>query len=103
MRGVSVHSSRHDHHQPHHHHCHHRRTRAHTLTPTARRIYLAYATSLCKMESLKIVVTDDGVTAISEEESANEVACAVDWVDLEAFHTHIVDRICGVDSSSPKL
>ena len=80
-----------------------------TLAPTrspprrACRIYLAYATSLCEMESLKIVVTDDGVTAISEEESANEVACAVDWVDLDAFHAHIVDRICGVDSSSPKL
>ena len=67
-------------------------------------VYLAYATELCRMETLKLVVTDDGVAAISEEESANEVTCAVDWVDLPAFHTHLVERISGVDETSmPKV
>ena len=66
-------------------------------------VYLAYATELCRMEPLKIIVTDDGVTAISEEPGAAVVACAVGWLDLDAFHTDLVDRICYVESSGSKL
>jgi hypothetical protein len=37
------------------------------------------------MERLRVVVTDDGMTAVFADASANVVTCAVDWKDLAAF------------------
>ena len=64
-------------------------------------VYLAYATSLCKVETLPIEVTDDGVTRIAAEpgSKASAVACAVDWKNLEAFHSHLVERLCQESNS----
>lgn len=57
-------------------------------------VYLAYANSLCTLEALPIEVTDDGVTRIDSGGKANKVACAVQWKDLDGFHSHLVERLC---------
>jgi inosine-uridine nucleoside N-ribohydrolase len=66
-------------------------------------VYLAYATALCRMERLRVVVTDDGVTAVSADASANVVACAVGWDDLAAFKAHVVDRVCAAGPAAARV
>lgn len=54
-------------------------------------IYMAFSESLLAMETLKIEVTDDGMT----QENANgaSVRCAMKWNDLDAFKDHLVERL----------
>lgn len=54
-------------------------------------IYLAMSTELVKIEKLKLIVTDDGFTRISENGKA--IDCAVEWKDLGAFEDFLVDRL----------
>ena len=54
-------------------------------------IYLAVSRRLVKMERLGIAVTDDGYTVIDEK--AKEINCAVEWKDLDAFESFLVERL----------
>ena len=55
------------------------------------------------MERLRVVVTDDGMTAVSADASANVVTCAVDWKDLAAFKAHVVDRVCAAGPAAARV
>jgi inosine-uridine nucleoside N-ribohydrolase len=54
-------------------------------------IYLAISTELVRMESLPILVTDDGYTAIDDR--GKKVNCATKWKDLDAFEDLLVSRL----------
>jgi inosine-uridine nucleoside N-ribohydrolase len=54
-------------------------------------IYLAMSTELVKMETLPIIVTDDGHTKIDEK--GKKIDCATEWKDLGAFEDLLVDRL----------
>jgi inosine-uridine nucleoside N-ribohydrolase len=54
-------------------------------------VYLALDTQLCKMQTLPIQVTDDGLTIIKP--GAKDVSVAVEWHDLEAFKDWLVSRL----------
>jgi inosine-uridine nucleoside N-ribohydrolase len=54
-------------------------------------IYLAMSTELCRMEKLKIKVTDDGNTEI--DENGKVINCATEWKDLGAFEDFLVERL----------
>lgn len=54
-------------------------------------VYLAIRHDWCKMESLGIRVTDDGMTVIDEK--AKRVDVATDWKDLPAFRAWLVERL----------
>jgi len=54
-------------------------------------IYLAMSTELVKMETLPIIVTDDGHTKI--DENGKKIDCATEWKDLGAFEDLLVDRL----------
>jgi len=56
-------------------------------------VYLALSRDLCKMETLGIRVTDDGMTVI--EEKAKQVDVATEWKDLNAFRAWLVERLTG--------
>ncbi len=56
-------------------------------------IYLAATDAeLCKMETLPLTVTDQGMTVI-DEQNGRKVRAAVEWKDLEAFEDWIVERL----------
>ena len=54
-------------------------------------IYLAMSTELVKMETLPIIVTDDGHTKI--DENGKKINCATEWKDLGAFEDLLVGRL----------
>ena len=54
-------------------------------------VYLAFSDGSLEMESLPIVVTDDGKTLI--DPAGNLVSCATDWRDQEAFLDFLVARL----------
>ena len=56
-------------------------------------VYLALTQDLCKMETLPIRVTDEGVTVI--DPTAKKMQVATEWKDLEAFEDWLVDRLTG--------
>lgn len=56
-------------------------------------VYLALSRDLCKMETLGIRVTDDGMTVIDEK--AKQVDVATEWKDLNAFRAWLVERLTG--------
>jgi inosine-uridine nucleoside N-ribohydrolase len=58
-------------------------------------VYLALSqdSPLCRMENLRIRVTDDGFTRIDPQGKA--VDCAMDWRDLGGFEDFVVGRIGG--------
>jgi len=45
------------------------------------------------MEKLGIRVTDDGYTVV--DEGAKIIRCAMDWKDLPAFESFLVQRLTG--------
>ena len=65
-------------------------SRSSTLFDTVA-IYLAMSTDLVKMETLPIIVTDDGYTKI--EKGAKKIRCATAWKDMGAFEDFLVDRL----------
>jgi inosine-uridine nucleoside N-ribohydrolase len=54
-------------------------------------VYLALRHDLCNMESLKIRVTDDGLTII--DPTARSMAVATSWKDLNAYREFLVQRL----------
>ena len=55
-------------------------------------VYLAFAEEYLTMETLPLVVTDDGKTLVNEDIGA-PVNCAMDWADKDAFLDLLVDRL----------
>jgi len=56
-------------------------------------IYLAFSDELCEMETLGIVVDDNGYTRIKE--GAKEIKVATKWKDMGKFEDLLVERIVG--------
>ena len=54
-------------------------------------VYLAFTDELLKMETLPIVVTDDGFTRIDEK--GKKIRCAMEWKDLGAYEDFLVRRL----------
>ena len=54
-------------------------------------IYLGFSEELLKIEDLKIEVTDEGMTKISE--NGNSIRCATSWKDVRAFKNLLVNRL----------
>lgn len=54
-------------------------------------VYLAVSHDLCKMERLRVRVTDDGFTVIDKSAKAMMVASA--WRDLEGYKDFLVNRL----------
>ena len=53
-------------------------------------VYMALSEDLLQMETLPLLVTDEGYTVI-DEEKGNMVRCATGWKDLEGFSKLMVD------------
>ena len=56
-------------------------------------VYLAFASDLCKMETLPIRVTDKGMTVVDAK--AKKMQVATQWKDLGAFEDLLVERLVG--------
>jgi inosine-uridine nucleoside N-ribohydrolase len=56
-------------------------------------VYLAFSEKWIHMKEMGIRVTDDGFTKVDEK--AKRVRVALDWKDLEAFKTFLVERLTG--------
>lgn len=54
-------------------------------------IYLAYSQDFLEIESIRLKVTDDGLTIPSN--NGDEIRVALRWKNLNAFLDHLVDRI----------
>lgn len=54
-------------------------------------VYMAFSEKLLAMESLPILVTDDGKTLVSE--GAQKINCALDWKDKDAFEKLVANRL----------
>lgn len=67
-------------------------TRSTTLFDTVA-VYLAFAQSLCNLETLGIRVTNDGFTLI--DPTAKKMSVATSWKDLGAFEDLLVTRLAG--------
>jgi inosine-uridine nucleoside N-ribohydrolase len=56
-------------------------------------VYLAFARHFCKMERLRLRVTDDGLTVLDDRAKKMDVATV--WTNLDAFRDLLTDRLCG--------
>jgi inosine-uridine nucleoside N-ribohydrolase len=56
-------------------------------------VYLAVQQELCKMERLRLRVTDDGFTV--RDEKAKDVNAATGWYSLDGYRDWLVKRLCG--------
>ncbi|MGK0474035.1 MAG: inosine-uridine nucleoside N-ribohydrolase [Candidatus Azotimanducaceae bacterium] len=54
-------------------------------------VYMAFSEELLAMESLPILITDDGKSMISD--GAQTVRCAMAWKDQDAFENLLVERL----------
>ncbi|MBE7502490.1 MAG: nucleoside hydrolase [Verrucomicrobiales bacterium] len=54
-------------------------------------VYLALSTDLCRMEDLKVRVTDEGFTVL--DPAAKSLCVATEWNDLGAFHRWLAERL----------
>jgi inosine-uridine nucleoside N-ribohydrolase len=54
-------------------------------------VYLAFSEQHLVMENLKLVVEEDGMTAVHA--GGRPVRCATEWTDLDAYHTFLVRRL----------
>ena len=54
-------------------------------------VYLAYTTQHLVMKNMGIRITDDGTTA--PDDHAPQMDVALDWTDLDAFHTYLTERL----------
>jgi inosine-uridine nucleoside N-ribohydrolase len=54
-------------------------------------VYLSVSEELLKMETLPVVVTDDGFTRIDEK--GKKLRCAMEWKDLGAYEDFLVRRL----------
>jgi len=65
-------------------------TRSSTLFDTVA-VYLAYGSDLLDMETIRLRITDDGLTI--PDPTGNEVQVALRWRDLEGFLVHLLERL----------
>jgi inosine-uridine nucleoside N-ribohydrolase len=56
-------------------------------------VYLAFTEKHLVMENLKLVIEDDGLTAVRPD--GRPVRCATEWTDLEAYERFLVERLVG--------
>ncbi len=70
----------------------HKREQSSTLFDTVA-VYLAVTDQFCRMETLPIRVTDEGMTVV--DPAAKKMRVAVDWKDLAAFENWLVARLTG--------
>ena len=56
-------------------------------------VYLVFTDALCKMETLPICVTDQGMTVI--DPAGKKMAVATEWKDLGQFEDFLVERLTG--------
>ncbi len=56
-------------------------------------VYLAVTDELCRIETLPIRVTDEGMTVV--DPGAKTMRVATDWKDLAAFENWLVERLTG--------
>jgi inosine-uridine nucleoside N-ribohydrolase len=56
-------------------------------------VYLAVRQDLCKMEQVRLRVTDDGFTVRDKE--AKEVNAATAWISLDGYRDWLLNRLCG--------
>jgi inosine-uridine nucleoside N-ribohydrolase len=54
-------------------------------------VYLAFTEQHLVMEDHRLVIEDDGLTAINPK--GKSVRCANDWTDLNAYHSFLVERL----------
>jgi inosine-uridine nucleoside N-ribohydrolase len=54
-------------------------------------VYLAYSFDLLETESIRLRITDDGLTL--PDPDGDEVLAALRWRDLDAFYEHLVERL----------
>jgi hypothetical protein len=54
-------------------------------------VYLAYSANLLEMETIRLRVTDDGLTLL--DPAGDEVKTALRWRDLDGFHQHLMERL----------
>lgn len=57
-------------------------------------VYLAYAEDYTEVETVKFKITDDGFT-VRDEAGPHTARIALRWRDLDAFHSHLTDRLLG--------
>jgi len=60
-------------------------------------IYLAFANDLCKMETVPIRVTREGMTVVDAK--AKKMQVATQWQDLDAFEDLLVERLVGEEDN----
>jgi inosine-uridine nucleoside N-ribohydrolase len=65
-------------------------TRSTTLFDTVA-VYLAYGRDLLEIETMRLEVTDDGMTVQSEV--GHPIGVAIRWRDLDAFRDHLTERL----------
>ncbi len=66
-------------------------TKSSTLFDTVA-IYLAYSEKYLEMQTIPIRVTDEGLTV--PDNQGMPVRVATNWHDQDAFHDHLLDRLC---------
>lgn len=64
-------------------------------------VYLAISDDLCRMETLPIRVTDEGMTVI--DEAGKPMRVAAKWRDLEGFEHWLVERLTGKKTARAHL
>lgn len=57
-------------------------------------VHLAYSEDWLKMETLPLIIDDDGYTRI-DQENGHPIRCAVGWSDQNAFEEDLVRRLTG--------
>lgn len=54
-------------------------------------VYLAYSADLLEMETIRLRVTDDGLTLL--DPAGDEVKTALRWRNLDGFYQHLLERL----------
>lgn len=54
-------------------------------------VHLAYSRDFLKMEKMRISIDDSGFTVV--DNNAPEFNVAIDWLDLDAYHGYLTDRL----------
>jgi hypothetical protein len=54
-------------------------------------VYLAYSADLLEMETMRLRITDDGLTVA--DPGGDEVQAALRWSSLDSFCDHLLERL----------
>ena len=63
-------------------------------------VYLAYATDLLELETIRFAVNDEGFT-VRDPDGPYVADVAIRWRDLPAFYEHLNRRVLGVGQTAP--